>query len=160
MEENKIIIAKRGDSNKSFYGALSTLLLFIVFLALDIFFYIKEKATWALVVMIISATFVFLDLIGLWLSYSLISYSKKIKEIPLMIYDTENKSFIVMDCIFQKEITMEKDRIIEIKIGDKGETYLWYKKGEKKTSMFIGFASKGSEDLINNEIQKYKNLYE
>ena len=47
-----------------------------------------------------------------------------------------------------------------MKIADKGETYLWYNKESKKTSMFIGYSYKTSEDLINNEMLKYKNLYE
>ena len=48
---------------------------------------------------------------------------------------------------------------IEVKIGDKGESFLWHSKKAKKTSTFIGYSRKSSEDLINNELLKYKNLY-
>ena len=52
------------------------------------------------------------------------------------------------------------DDVIEVKIADKGDAYLWYNKDSKKTSMFIGYSNKSSEDLINNEMLKYKNLSE
>lgn len=159
MEENKIIIAKREDCKKSFYGSLSTLLLFTVFLVIDIIFYIQYRSTWALVIMIISSVFVFLDLIGMWFTWSLVSYSKKIKDTPLLIFDEEKKCFIINDCVFQKELEIDKEKIIDIKISDKGEAYLWYMKDTKKTSVFIGFSEKRQEALINNEVQKYKNLY-
>ena len=159
MQKDLIIIAKREDANRNIYGALSTFALFTLFLIMDIIFYVRDKATWELVLLIISAVLDVFAVLGLLFAWSNFKYAKKILNTPLITYDSEKKSFIVTDCIFHKEVEINKDDVIEIKISDKGETYLWYKKESKKTSMFIGYSNKSSEDLINNELQKYKNLY-
>ncbi len=159
MENELIVIAKKEDAKRNIYGALSTFGLFTVFLVMDIIFYVRDKATWQFVLLIISAVLEGLAVLGLLFAWSNFNYAKKVIDTPLISFDKNNNTFIVTDCIFKKESTINKDDIIEVKIADKGETYLWYNKESKKTSMFIGYSSKGREDLINNEIQKYKNLY-
>ena len=159
MEKELIVIAKRDEAKKSIYGALSTFLLFSVFLGMDIIFYVRDRATWELVLLIISAVLEGFAILGLLFALSNFSYAKKIIDTPLITFDGEKKAFIVTDCIFHKEMEINKDDVIEVKIDDKGEAYMWYKKEAKKSSMFIGYSSKSSEDLINNEVQKYKNLY-
>lgn len=159
MEKDLIVIAKREDASKNIYGALSTFLLFSAFLLMDIIFYVKDKQVWQLVVLIISAVLDGFAVLALLFSWSNYNYAKKIVNTPLITYDGNKQVFIVTDCIYHKEMEIKKDDVIEIKTAEKGDTYLWYKKEEKKTSTFIGYSNKGSEDLINNELQKYKNLY-
>lgn len=159
MEKELIIIAKREDAKKNIYGSLSTFALFTIFLIMDIIFYVRDKATWLLVLLIISAILDGFAVLGLLFAWSNFKYAKKILNTPLITYDEEKKAFVVTDCIFHKDVEINKDDVIEIKISDKGETYLWYMKESKKTSTFIGYSNKGSEDLINNEVQKYKNLF-
>lgn len=159
MEKEQIIIAKRGDIKRSIYGALSTFLLFTIFLVMDIIFYVRDKATWQLVLLIISAVLDGFAVIGLLFSWSNYNYAKKIMNTPLITYDEDKKVFVVTDCIFHKQVELDKESVIEVKTSDKGETYLWYDKGDKKTSIFIGYSENGDEGIINNELQKYKNLY-
>ena len=159
MEKEQIIIAKRGDIKRSIYGALSTFLLFTIFLVMDIIFYVRDKATWQLVLLIISAVLDGFAVIGLLFSWSNYNYAKKIVNTPLITYDEDKKVFVVTDCIFHKQVEVDKESVIEVKTSDKGETYLWHNKGEKKSSIFIGYSEKSDEGIINNELQKYKNLY-
>lgn len=159
MEKEQIIIAKRGDIKRNIYGALSTFLLFTIFLVMDIIFYVRDKATWQLVLLIISAVLDGFAVIGLLFSWSNYNYAKKIMNTPLITYDEDKKVFVVTDCIFHKQVELDKESVIEVKTSDKGETYLWYDKGDKKTSIFIGYSENGDEGIINNELQKYKNLY-
>lgn len=160
MENDNIIIAKREDAHKSFYGTLSTLGLFTIFLVIDLIFYLRDKSVWQLVLLIISAVLVGFALIGLLFGWSNFRYAKRVANTPLISYDKNKNEFIVMDFIFHKEFGINKNDIIEIKTTDKGDAYIWYtNKDGKKTSSFIGFSDKASEDLINNELQKYKNLY-
>ncbi len=159
MEKELIIIAKREDAKKNIYGALSTFGLFTVFLIMDIIFYMRDKAVWELVLLIISIVLEVFATLGLLFSWSNFKFAKKILNTPLITYDEDKKSFIVTDCIIHKEMEISKDDVIEVKISDEGESYIWYNKDSKKTSTFIGYSNKGSEDLINNEVQKYKNLY-
>ena len=159
MEKEQIIIAKRGDIKRNIYGALSTFLLFTIFLVMDIIFYVRDKATWQLVLLIISAVLDGFAVIGLLFSWSNYNYAKKIMNTPLITYDEDKKVFVVTDCIFHKQVELDKESVIEVKTSDKGETYLWYNKGDKKTSIFIGYSENGDEGIINNELQKYKNLY-
>ena len=158
MEGNVVVVAKRESAQRSIMGALSTFGLFTVFLIFDIIFYIRDKYTWELVLLIISAILAGLALLGLLFVWGNYSYAKKIIDKPLITFDENEKKFGVIDCIFHKGVEVAKDDVIEIKIGDKGESYLWYNKDSKKTSMFIGYSNKSSEDLINNELAKYKNL--
>ena len=158
MEGNVVVVAKRESAQRSIMGALSTFGLFTVFLIFDIIFYIRDKYTWELVLLIISAILAGLALLGLLFAWGNYSYAKKIIDKPLITFDENEKKFGVIDCIFHKGVEVAKDDVIEIKIGDKGESYLWYNKDSKKTSMFIGYSNKSSEDLINNELAKYKNL--
>ena len=159
MEKEQIIIAKRGDIKRSIYGALSTFLLFTIFLVMDVIFYVRDKATWQLVLLIISAVLDGFAVIGLLFSWSNYNYAKKIMNTPLITYDEDKKVFVVTDCIVHKQVELDKESVIEVKTSDKGETYMWYMKGEKKTSVFIGYSEKSDEGIINNELQKYKNLY-
>ncbi len=159
MEKELIIIAKREDAKKNIYGALSTFVLFTVFLVMDIIFYMRDKAVWELVLLIISAVLVVFATLGLLFSWSNFKFAKKILNTPLITYDGDKKSFIVTDCIVHREMEIKKEDVIEVKISDEGESYIWYNKDSKKTSTFIGYSNKGSEELINNEVQKYKNLY-
>ena len=159
MENDVIVVAERNDARNSIYGALSTFLLFSLFLVMDVIFYVRDKATWQLVLLIISAVLDGFAVIGLLFSWSNYSYAKKIINTPLITYDKNKNSFNVTDCIFHKNIEINKDDVIEVKIDDKGESYIWYNKESKKSSIFIGYSSKSKEDLINNELQKYKNLF-
>ncbi len=159
MENNVIVIAKRESAQKSISGALSTFGLFTVFLIFDIVFYVRDGYTWELVLLIISAVLAGLALLGLLFAWSNYGYAKKIIDKPLITFDEEKKVFIVTDCIFHNDIEINKDDVIDVKISDKGESYLWYNKESKKSSIFIGYSRKSSEDLINNELQKYKNIY-
>ncbi|MCR5461868.1 MAG: hypothetical protein K6E87_02255 [bacterium] len=159
MENELIVIAKREDAKRNISGALSTFLLFTAFLVIDIIFYLRDGSTWQLVLLIISAVLDAFAVLGLLFAWSNFSYAKKIIDTPLIKFDGTKSAFIVTDCIFKKEVDINKDDVIEVKISDKGETYMWYKKDSKKSSMFIGYSNKGSEDLINNELQKYKNIY-
>ena len=158
MEKNIIVVAKRESAQKSIAGALSTFGLFTIFLLFDIVFYVRDKYTWELVLLIISAVLAGLALLGLLFAWDNYNFAKKIIDKPLITFDENNKKFGVIDCISHKDVEVAKDDVIEIKIGDKGESYLWYNKNSKKTSMFIGYSNKSSEDLINNEVSKYKNL--
>jgi len=158
MEKNVVVVAKRESTQRSINGALSTFGLFTVFLAFDILFYVRDRYTWELVLLIISAILDAFALLGLLFAWSNLSYSKKVIDEPLITFDSEKNTFNVIDCIFHNNVEIPKDDVIEVKIGDKGESYLWYKKESKKTSMFIGYSNKSSEDLINNEMLKYKNL--
>ncbi len=158
MEKNVVVVAKRESAQKSITGALSTFGLFTVFLAFDILFYVRDRYTWELVLLIISAVLDAFALLGLLFAWSNLSYSKKVIDEPLITFDSEKNTFNVIDCIFHNNVEIPKDDVIEVKIGDKGESYLWYNKESKKTSMFIGYSNKSSEDLINNEMLKYKNL--
>ena len=158
MEKNVVVVAKRESAQRSITGALSTFGLFTVFLAFDILFYVRDRYTWELVLLIISAILDAFALLGLLFAWSNLSYSKKIIDEPLITFDSEKNTFNVIDCIFHNNVEIPKDDVIEVKIGDKGESYLWYNKESKKTSMFIGYSNKSSEDLINNEMLKYKNL--
>ena len=160
MESNIIVVAKRESAQRSITGALSTFGLFTVFLIFDIVFYIKDRYVWELVLLIISAVLAILSLLGLLFAWSKFRYAKKVRDKPLITFNSENNTFGVIDCIFHKEVDIRKDSVIEVKISDRGESYLWYNKESKKTSMFIGYSYKTSEDLINNEMLKYKNLYE
>ena len=157
--ENNIIIARRESAQKNILGALSTFGLFTIFLVIDVIFYIRDKHTWELVVLIISAVLAGFALLGLLFAWSNYGYAKKIINIPLITFDESKNAFMVMDSIYHKEMAIDKNDVIEVKISDKGESYLWYNKNNKKTSMFIGYSNKGSEELINNEMLKYKNLY-
>ena len=157
MENNVIVLARRESAQRSFNGSLSSLGLFTVFLIFDIVFYIKDRYTWQLVLLIISAVLAGFSLLGLLFAWGNYSYAKKIIDKPLITFDEDKKVFKVIDCIYHKEVEIEKDDFIEVKISDKGEVYLWYNKESKKTSMFIGYSYKSSEDLINNEMLKYKN---
>ncbi len=157
MENNVIVLARRESAQKSINGSLSSLGLFTVFLIFDIVFYVKDGYTWQLVLLIISAVLAGLSLLGLLFAWGNFSYAKKIIDKPLITFDEDKKVFKVIDCIFHKEVEIAKDDVIEVKISDKGEAYLWYNKESKKTSMFIGYSYKSSEDLINNEMLKYKN---
>lgn len=159
MENNNIVVAKRGSARSNITGSLSTLILFSAFLVIDIIFYIRDKSTWQLVLSIISSVLVVFAILGFLFNIAHYRYSKKVADKPLIEYDQENNVFIVMDCLFKKEVMINKDDVIEIKTSEKGETYLWYNKNLKKSSIFIGYSNKSSQDLINNEIQKYKNLY-
>lgn len=158
MEKKVVVVAKRESAQKSITGALSTFGLFTVFLAFDILFYVRDRYTWELVLLIISAILDGFAIIGLLFAWSNLSYSKKVIDEPLITFDSEKNTFNVIDCIFHNNVEIPKDDVIEVKIGDKGESYLWYNKESKKTSMFIGYSNKSSEDLINNEMLKYKNL--
>lgn len=158
MEKEVIVIAKREDPNKSFYGALSSTGLFTIFLIIDVLFYIRDKYVWELVILIISAVLAGLSLIGLLFSYSNYKYAKKVASKPLITYDEEKNKFIVIDFPYHKELEIYKKDFIEIQISEKGDTYILYNKEGKKTTTFIGYSNKGSEDLINNEMLKYKNM--
>ena len=158
MEKKVVVVAKRESAQKSITGALSTFGLFTVFLAFDILFYVRDRYTWELVLLIISAILDGFAIIGLLFAWSNLSYSKKVIDEPLITFDSEKNTFNVIDCIFHNNVEIPKDDVIEVKIGDKGESYLWYNKESKKSSMFIGYSNKSSEDLINNEMLKYKNL--
>lgn len=158
MEENVIVVAKRESAQRSMTGALSSFGLFTVFLIFDIVFYVKDKYTWELVLLIISAILAGLSLLGLLFAWSNFSYAKKVIDKPLITFNSDTNTFKVIDCIFHKEVEIKKEDVIEVKISDKGESYLWYNKESKKTSMFIGYSYKSSEDLINNEMLKYKNM--
>ena len=159
MENDLIIIAKKEDAKKSIYGSLSTVGMFTAFLVMDIIFYIRDKAVWELVLLIISAVLEFFAVVGFLFAWSNFNFAKKVINTPLVTYNKNNNTFVVTDCIFHKELEIPRDDVIEVKISDKGESYIWYNKESKKTSVFIGYSSKSSEDLINNELQKYKNLY-
>ncbi len=159
MEKDLVIIAKRDDAKKNIYGSISTFTLFTAFLVMDIIFYVRDKQVWQLVLLIISAILDGFAILALLFSWSNFNYAKKTLNTPLITYDGNKQVFIVTDCIFHKELEIYKEDVIEIKTADKGETYIWYKKADKKTSTFIGYSNKGSEDLINNELQKYKNIY-
>ena len=159
MENEQIIIAKKTDATKSIYGSLSTVGLFTAFLVLDIIFYLRDKAPWELVLLIISAVLEFFAVVGLLFAWSNFNYARKVVNTPLVTFDKNSNTFVVTDCIFHKNLEIPRDDVIEVKISDKGESYIWYNKETKKTSTFIGYSNKSSEDLINNEIQKYKNLY-
>ena len=160
MEKNVVVVAKRESAKRNMTGALSTFGLFSVFLAFDILFYVRDRYTWELVLLIISAILEGFALIGLLFAWSNLSYSKKIINEPLIIFDRDKNTFIVIDCILHKNVEIPKNDVVEVKIADKGDAYLWYNKDSKKTSMFIGYSNKSSEDLINNEMLKYKNLSE
>lgn len=159
MNNETIIVARREDSSRSIYGPMSTFVFFSAFLILDIYFYTRDKATWQLVLLIITASLDGLVFLGFLFALSNYRYSKKIVNTPLITFDELKNSFVVTDCLFHKELEVNKADVLEVKISDKGETYLWYNKDAKKASTFIGYSTKGREDLINNEIQKYKNLY-
>lgn len=159
MQEDLIIIAKRESAQKNITGALSTFCLFSVFLIFDIIFYIRDKYTWELVLLIISAILDGFALLALLFAWSNYGYAKRILDKPLILFDSNKNVFLVNDSIFHKDVEVLKDDVIEVRISDNGETYLWYKKESKKTSMFIGYSTKESQDLINNELQKYKNFY-
>ena len=159
MENDLIIIAKKEDGKKSIYGSLSTVGLFTAFLVMDIIFYIRDRAVWELVLLIISAVLEFFAVVGFLFAWSNFNFAKKVINTPLVTFDKNSNTFVVTDCIFHKNLEIPRDDVIEVKISDKGESYIWYNKDTKKTSTFIGYSNKSSEDLINNEIQKYKNLY-
>lgn len=159
MDTGLIVVAKREDPSRSIYGAVSSFIILASFLTMDIIFYARDKATWQLVLLIISAVLAGLSFLGLLFALSNLSYAKKVINTPLISFDEDKNSFVVTDCIFHKEVLINKADVIEVRISDKGETYLWHNKNAKKTSTFIGYSSKSSEDLVNNEIQKYKNLY-
>ena len=159
MDNELIVIAKREDAKKNIYGSLSTFALFTAFLVMDIIFYARDKQVWQLVLLIISAILEGFAVLALLFAWSNFSYAKKILNTPLITFDGTKQVFIVTDCLFHKTVEIYKDDVIEVKTSEKGDTYLWYKAKEKKTSTFIGYSNKGSEDLINNELQKYKNLY-
>ncbi len=158
MENNFIVVARRESAQRSITGSLSTFGLFTLFLIIDIIFYVKDKYVWELVLMIISAVLAGFALIGLLFAWSNYGYAKKIIDKPLITFDEEKKVFNVIDCISHKNVEISKDDVLEVKISDKGESYLWYSKDSKKKSIFIGYSYKSSEDLINNEMLKYKNL--
>ena len=158
MEGNVIVVAKRESAQRSIMGALSTFGLFTVFLIFDIIFYIRDGYTWEYVLLIISAVLDGLALLGLLFAISNFSYAKKILNKPLISFDEDKKVFIVTDCIFHKDIEIEKDDVIEIKISEKGESYLWHNKNSKKTSTFIGYSDISHQDVINNELSRYKNF--
>ena len=65
MENGVVVIAKREDAKRNINGALSTFALFVIFLVLDIIFYVRDKATWQLVLLIISAVLAGLSTLGL-----------------------------------------------------------------------------------------------
>ena len=76
MEGNVVVVAKRESAQRSIMGALSTFGLFTVFLIFDIIFYIRDKYTWELVLLIISAILAGLALLGLLFAWSNYSYAK------------------------------------------------------------------------------------
>lgn len=158
MENDVIVVAKRENAKKNITGALSTFGLFSVFLIFDIVFYIRDKYTWELVLLIISAILAFFALLGLLFAWSNYGYAKKIIEEPLITFDSNQKTFGVIDCIFHKNNQIKREDAIEVKITDSGETYLWYHREDKKSSMFIGYSDKANEEFINNELAKYKNI--
>ena len=158
MENGVVVIAKREDAKRNINGALSTFALFVIFLVLDIIFYVRDKAKWQLVLLIISAVLAGLSTLGLLFAWSNYNYAKKILDTPLITFNVEKSEFVVTDCLLHKEFSIDKFYVIEVKITDKGETYLWYKKDEKKSSVFNGYSYKGREDYINNEREKYKNI--
>lgn len=159
MEKELIVVAKREAAHRNLYGPISTFILFSLVLIFDIVVYTLNRATWQLILLIIVAVLDLLALLALLFAISHLSYSKKVLNKPLIVYDSESKEFIVTDCFFHKEIRINKDDVIEIKVNDSGDTYLWHKSESRKTSTFIGYSSKANEDLINNEMQKYKNIY-
>ena len=156
MENNVIVIARRESAQNSMMGALSSFGLFTIFLLIDVIFYIRDRYVWELVILIISAVLAGFSLLGLLFSWSNYSYAKKVIDKPLITFDQNKNVFIVIDAIYHKDVEIDKNDVIEVKISDKGETYLWYNKNNKKTSMFIGYSAKSNEDIINNEISKYK----
>lgn len=158
MENELITVAKRDNGNVSMFGSLSTFLLFTVFLVIDIIFYKRDGSTWQLVLLIISAVLDFFAVLALLFAWSVYKYNKKIEGLPLISFDKNKNAFIVMDCFFHKELEINKDDVIEVKTNEKGDTYMWHNKESKKTSTFIGYSNKSSQDLINNELAKYKNL--
>lgn len=157
MQKEPVIIAKREKSSRTMYSAFSTLILFVIVLVLDIIFYTRDRATWLLVLLIITAVLVVLELTRIMFILSNHTYSKKIKNIPLITFDGED--FIVINCLSHKCIRVNKEDVVEFKVGEKGDSYLLYKKENRKTSMFIGYSNRDHEAIVNNELQKYKNLY-
>ena len=111
MENELIIIAKREDAKNSIYGALSTFLLFTAFLVMDIIFYVRDKATWQLVLLIISAVLAGFAVLGLLFSWSNYSYAKKVINTPLITYDKNKCAFNVTDCIFHKDMEVNKNDV-------------------------------------------------
>lgn len=156
--DDVIVIAGRESAKKNITGALSSFGLFTTFLLFDIIFYIRDKYTWELVILIISAILAGFSFLGLLFAWSNYGYAKKILAEPLITFNVNQKTFGVVDCIFHRNTQMNRDDVVEIKISDSGEAYLWYNKNSKKTSMFIGYSDKSSEELINNEVAKYKNI--
>ncbi len=158
MQEDIIIVAKRENAHKNVSGALSTFCLFTLFLIIDIIFYIKDKYTWEFVLLIISAVLDFLALFALLFAWSNYRYAQKIIDKPLITFDGAN-TFTIIDCLLHKEVMINKNDVIEVKIGENGDAYLWYRKNEKKSSIFIGYSNRENQELINNELHKYKNLF-
>ena len=158
MENDVIIISGRESAKKNISAALSSFGVFTLFLLIDIIFYVKDKYTWELVILIISAVLAGFSLLGLLFSWSNYGYAKKVLAEPLITFDTNQKTFGVIDFIYRKNVQLNRDDVIEIKISDNGEAHLWYNKNSKKTSMFIGYSDKNKEEIINNEIAKYKNF--
>ena len=114
MENNVIVVARRESAQRSINGSLSSLGLFTVFLIFDIVFYVKDRYTWELVLLIISAVLVGFSLLGLLFAWGNFSYAKKIIDKPLITFDEDKKVFKVIDCIFHKEVEIAKDDFIEV----------------------------------------------
>ena len=65
MENDIIIISGRESAKKNISASLSSFGVFTLFLLIDIIFYVKDKYTWELVILIISAVLAGFSLLGL-----------------------------------------------------------------------------------------------
>ncbi len=158
MQKDVIVLSKRKNTLKSTLIGFLPFCIFTVFFIIGIILYMKDKYTWEYVFMIISAVLDGLSLFILIFFFFHYIYAKRKCDKPLITFKGNDSTFVLTNCNVKDDIEINKSDVIEVKIDELGKAYLRYKNNLKNESIFIGYAIKKNEDLINNELQKYKSL--
>lgn len=161
--ENIAILAPRKNGEKSKKTSLSSLGLSTLVLLSDVIWFIVRRLRydsvgwWEILFLVISGTFFFFSLIGLWFSSSSSKFSKKIEDEPLIAFDTIKNVFIVQSFYEFKAVELKKEDVISIKINpENDEAILNYLKDGKAKILNIGFGDPNIENELNSKIMKYK----
>lgn len=155
-QQKLIALARRDDSKRTYTGTLIRFGVCLVVFCVNLPFFLTTGATWSLVILILSSILTGLTLVGLLFTIYNRAYAKKVSKTALIYFNEEDETFVVHDFVFGREAIIKKEDAIEIRMGEKGDTYLWYLKNGKRTAMSIGYGEFGTEKETNEKITSYK----
>ncbi len=163
--EHNVIIAERREGKNGLKASGINFLIALTFFVTDLIFYLLRSSNNTLktvnkVIFIISCVYLGIATLGILFSYSSFRTNKKIRNTPLLSFDSSDNTFVFFDMYEKKEKKFEKEIVLRVNVNQENdETRIVYmdKKKDKEKEIFIGFANKASEDNINDKINEYKN---